>query len=436
MPIFDLVSLSFLAAFSAALPQDAPPSQPLPEAARVEGAAAKDLDPTTVNLNWETVSVADLPLLARFPGLRRLQINADFDAEIGWRSVTAEELAPVCALSGLEDLTLPYCAHLTLDHLRRLSACKRLASVLFINESLNLDQDVAGVLATWPALRSLRLSLITVTPAGLAALVQVPNLELLELSHCRALDAEGVAGICKLPKLRALMLSGLGRPDMLARLKGLGATPSWALTMDAMKAIAAMPALRELTVEECTLIPKLLTVLSPKLTSIKLGGHDVDAQALQDLRQHGSLRGLQLSEVGVTEEQRAQFRKEVVRLLGTLRLERFHWNGRTSDDVRQAIAGQSDLRELTIPCGPDLEFAASLPKLERLELWKRLPPIKDDGATAVDDQPVHPTPAEFGVLRTSKSLRVVAYHDRNVPADVADGLRKALGPKIALHFVE
>lgn len=419
--LFASLGLCFAASLSAA-PQQAEPTPPLGRAARSEGAAAKGLDAATVNLDWENVAVADLPLLARFPGLRRLQVNPETDAGIAaWQAVTADALAPVCALTSLEDLTLPYCAHLSAEHLRRLAACKRLASVMFINENLTLDAEVAGALATWPALRSLRLALIEVTPAGLAALAKIPNLESLELANCRGLDAAGIEAVGKLANLRVLGLGGVGRPDMLARMRGQDAPPAWALTMAAMEQIAQLPALRELELVDCTLAPQLLLALPEKLVALELRGHDVDVQALQDLRKHGALRSLRLSEAGATEAEREQFGKAVAGLLGVLRLERFGWLGSVAADLREAIASQADLRELSLPCDPDLGFAAALPKLERLDLWPRAEP---------------PTAAELGVLQASKSLRIVAYHDTKLAGDVVAELRKALGARIALQIVE
>lgn len=397
-------------------------SNTLPPPARAEGSAVKDLGPATVNLNWENVSVVDLPLLARLPNLRRLQVNPNTDSGlVAWQNVTQEELAPVGALAALEDLTLPYCAHLSLEHLRRLATCKSLASVMFINENLTLNAEVSGVLATWPALRSLRLSLIEVTPAGLGALALNPNLDLLELSHCRGLDAAGIAALGKLTKLRVLSLGGVGRPDMLARLRRQDAPPSWALTLAAMQQIATMPELREIWLVECNLEPRLLAALPKNLVALTLEGHDVDVQALQDLRQHGALRSLTLREAGATAAEREQFGTAVAGLLGTLRLECFRWSGALAADLRGAIASQVDLRELSLPFCPDLGFVAALPKLERLELWQSTQP---------------PAAAELAVLQASKSLRIVVYHDTDLPADLVADLKRALGTRITLQFVE
>lgn len=419
--LFASLGLCFAASLPAA-PQQPEPTPPLGRAARSDGGAVKDLDAATVNLDWENVTVADLPLLARLPGLRRLQINPETDkGMVAWQSVTAEELAPVCALASLEDLTLPFCAHLSAEHLRRLAACKRLASVMFLNENFTLDAEVAGALATWPALRSLRLALIEVTPAGLAALATLPNLDSLELANCRGLDAAGIEAVGKLGKLRVLSLGGLGRPDMMARMRRQDAPPSWALTMAAMEQIAKLPALRELELVECSLAPRLLTALPAKLVALELRGHDVDVQAVQDLRQHGALRSLQLGEVGATEAEREQFGKAVAGLLGVLQLERFGWHGAVGKDLREAVAGQADLRELLLACGPDLGFVVGLPKLERLELWPRVEP---------------PTAADLGVLQASKSLRVVAYRDTKLSSDVVAELQKALGQRIALQLVD
>lgn len=427
-----LVCSCFAASLSLAAPPQEPRAKPsLPPPVRVEGAAVEQVDVTTVNIDWENVTIADLPRLARLPGLRRLQINPHGDGAAAWRNVTPDELAPVCALPALEDLTLPFCAHLSPEHLGRLAKCERLASVLFLNEILTLDAATAGALARWPALRSLRLSLIQVKPAGLAGLAQVRGLEVLELELCRGLDAECVAALAGLVKLRPLTLSGLGRPDMLARMQRRDATPSWALTAAAMRQIAALPALQELRLEECTLEPGLLKGLSPRLRALRLDGHDVDVQALHDVRGHGSLRALELREAGATDDERGRFRKEVADLLGTLHLERFRWYGTMSTDVCQAIAGLADLRELAVPCDAGLGFLTALPKLERLELWPRTTPnAGNDGTDG------HPTASEFAALRASKSLRSVAHHDTKLPAAIVDELRKALGPKIELQLVD
>jgi hypothetical protein len=376
----------------------------------------------------------DLPLLPRFSALRRLQINPDTDGKWGdWQRIEVDALAPLCALPELEQLTLPYCASLSPSHLRRLTGCKRLATMQFLTDNLRLDAAAATALAEWPALRHLQFSLIVVSAEGIAALAAVPRLERLGLWNCRELDGAGWAALCTLKNLRELSLGGLGQPDILARLQRGEQVDSWAPDLAAIRALAKLPALRELELADCVLVPGALAALPQHLSALTCRGGSLVASQVRELRQHGALRTLRLGDTGGSDEAQDEFRREVAGLLGVLRLEVFHWSGAVPAELRQAIAGQADLRELGLPTGDGLGIVTGLPKLERLELWQRLPARQPDAAAA-SPLPAAPMPAELAPLRASKSLRVVVYHGRDLfPAALAE-LQTAIGPRIELQL--
>jgi hypothetical protein len=204
-----------------------------------------------------------------------------------------------------------------------------------------------------------------------------------------------------------------------------------------MRRIAAMPALRELELKDCTIDAALLRELPEALTSFVHSGPDLDAAGVQALRRLGNLRTLRLHQSGTTDEDRAAMRREVAGLLGSLHLQRFTWRGQLSPELRQAVAAQGDLRELELD-GDDFAFAAALPKLERLDLWPRIEAPKGVGPMGPRSHQtaVPPPTAELEALRASKAMRVLAYHDVRVAADVAERIRLALWPRIALHIVE
>lgn len=400
----------------------------LPPPLCVEGAAIAKVDVATANINWEEATVADLRHLARLPGLRRLQINPCSDDTAAWQNVPVAALSALTSLPVLEEVTVPYCCHLTPEHLRKLAGCARLAKVMFINENFTLDTEVAGALATWPALRLLDLSLIPVTDKGIAALAAAPHLEELRLMNCRGLDAESFAAVTGLTKLRSLALSGVGQADLIARLRG-GGTPSWALDVAAVKRLATMPALRELCLHECVLAPHVLAELPSALTSVKLSGAEVDAAVVKDLRRLGGLQRLDLQTSGAAPEGPDAAIAEVVTLLGALHLESFSWYGDVSVDLCKAIGDQQDLRGLECRCPDDLVFLARLPRLARLVLTRPLPGL---------DGRINWTPAAnaFAALKASKSLREVVYRDPEhaVGAELVAELQRALGAGILLRI--
>lgn len=295
---------------------------PLPPPARASGVALRDLDAATTNVDWEEVRVADLPLLARLPALRRLQINPNTDDAGGWPKVTPDDLAPLLALPALETLTLPYCAPLSVAHLQRLAGCKRLAKLMCINEAFLLDAAIGAAFAEFPALRTLELSVIRVTAEGLGALAKVERLERLELSGCRGLDAAGMAAVAGISQLHSLDLSSVGRPDMIAAMRGGGAPPSWALDVPTMKLLAKMPKLRELALRECVLAPHLLAELPLQLSSLQLQGWQIDVTAIGDLRRLAGLRALELWPSGPTAEEWPRVAAAAAGLLGSLHLDR------------------------------------------------------------------------------------------------------------------
>lgn len=403
---------------------------PLPEPVRVTGHEIAGIASGTANINWEEASVADLPQLERLPKLRRLQINPMTQGDGGWAKITPEQLAPLAALPALEVLTIPFNAHLSVAHLQRLANCKQLTQLSCINEAFTLDAEIAGAFAAFPRLRWLDLSVLPVTAAGLAALQKCERLENLELDHCRNLDAACIEAVAGLTRLRSLQLSGVGRPDMIAAMRGGGgAPPTWALDAEAMRRLAAMPGLREISLLECTMAPHLLAELSLQLTSVKLWGYQVDAASLADLRRLPALRALDLYPTASSEEDRERAAAAAAPLLGSVHLERLRWYGALTKDVRGAIAEQMDLRELAVPLADDLGFLTRLPKLEQLELWPRLRPFAGGAGSASA-----PTAADFAPLRESKSLRRVVYHDTTLDAGARAALQKALGAAIELRL--
>lgn len=400
----------------------------LPPPLRVEGAAIAKVDAATTNINWEEATVADLRHLARLPALRRLQINPGSDDTAAWQSVPVSAFSALTSLPVLEEVTVPYCCHLTPEHLRKLAGCARLAKVMFINENFTLDAEVAGALATWPALRLLDLSLIPVTSKGIAALAAAQHLEELRLMNCRGLDAESFAAVTGLTKLRSLALSGVGQADILARMRGDG-TASWALDAAAVKRLATMPALRELCLQECVLAPHVLAELPSTLTSVKLSGAEVDAAVVKDLRRLGGLRRLDLQTSGAAPEGPDAAIAEVVTLLGALHLESFSWYGDVTVELCKAIGDQQDLRELECRCPDDLAFLARLPRLARLVLTCPLPGLDRRILWA-------PTANAFAALKASKSLREVVYRDPEhaVGPELVAELQRALGAGIVLRI--
>lgn len=400
--------------------------QELPQAVQVHGEGIEKVDPGVLNLAWEEARVAQLKELVRLPALRRLQLNPSGEDTAAWQAIGVDDLAPLAALQSLEELTLPYCGHLTPQHLRKLAACPRLATVGFLNEAFVLDEGIGRELAAWPALRVLRLDLIEVTAPGFAALAAASALDELELSHCRGLAAQEFAAVTRLPHLRRLALAGPGQPDMLARMLGKPGDPAWALDLTALEKLSAMPRLRELELTSCTLpVPMMLARLPQTLESLTLNSADLNTTMLQGLRRLGGLRRLVLGDAYATDK--AALRAAAAAALGSLRLEAFEWQGELDDALRDALRNQPDLQVLRVRCEDDLAFVASLPKLQRLELSMRSEQRGGEFVTVI------PAAETMAALAVSKALRAVVYHGR-LREDVGDRLQAALGAKIEFRY--
>lgn len=401
-------------------------AQDLPQAVRTSGQAIASLDAGTANVDWEDAGVAQLKLLPRLSALRRLQINPSGDDTAAWQAIGVDDLAPLAELPALEVLSLPYCCHLSPLHLRRLAACRHLADVMLINEAIVLDEAAAKEIAAWPALRSLDLSLIRVTAAGLAALAAAPHLEELELSRCRDLGAKEFAAVTGLRGLQRLTLAGTGQPDLIAALRGDSPPDAWALDLAAIRGLAALPKLSHLALIECTLpVPHMLAELPANLGSLELCSTDADPEVLRDLRRLGRLRHLSLTDSHAADK--AAFRVAAADVLGTLRLDSFAWHGDLDGAMREALRGQPDLTALTIRCDDDLAFAAAMPKLKRLELGERMAVVAGNPTTVI------PSSEAVAVLRGSASLASVVYQGR-LRADVGAALQAALGAKIEFRY--
>ncbi|MCB9878666.1 MAG: hypothetical protein H6835_13795 [Planctomycetes bacterium] len=402
----------------------------LPAVVRVDGGALAGTAADVGNLEWEVVRVADLPLLVGRGSLRRLQINPDTDAIADWQQITVEQLRPLTALPALVELTLPFCCHVEVEHLRLLAGCPRLASICFVNEALVLDADAAAELAAWPSLHQLTLSHLKVESAGLRGLEAAAGLRRLALQGCRGLDQDGLQAVAALP-LEALVLERLGQPDLLARFTGGDTSPSWALHVAAMRQLASMSTLRELILRSCVLGDEVLAELPTRLTSLTLEDAEASPAALRHVRRLADLRHLSWRLPARSGDDAATTAAAddaaTADVLGALRLQSLHWSGALRPAVRKAIGSMAGLERFEGPCDDDLAFLAGLPEVHRLVLAERPAVQQADGSWL----PSPPAPASFAPLRGCRALTEVVYSGPLTDAE-RSALQQALGDRITL----
>jgi hypothetical protein len=203
--------------------QPATPSDASLRALADDGQAADEVEALSLAPDVTEVGLAEL---ARFPGLRRLdlagctKVNAAGLARVAqvgtlealdlWSvpGVDAEGLAEVARLGGLVTLNLRRCRGVTEAGLAPLSALGEL-SVLSLGDCPRVTSGALAALAGLTNLVALDLSATPIDDAGLERLLGLRELTLLNLSRTRV-TVKGLERLAALPSLAQLYLAGCG----------------------------------------------------------------------------------------------------------------------------------------------------------------------------------------------------------------------------------
>lgn len=414
-------------------PGPVPAQQPeLPPPLRADGRAAlAGADRGTENL-WCILAPGDLPLLAEFTLLRRLQLEpvpgAGRAAPVRW---SLAPLADCRTLTSLAIGNLPGFAPAELDAVAQLP---QLTELQLAGTGHLLDPAFVAALQKLP-LRALSLHSVGFTPAGFAALCGLPLLERLELRDCLHLDRCELARLRQLRQLRALALRGVGgrlagslakahaladgqqppppKPSVAYAVSGLPPAEE-RLLLDAavMRALADLPQLTGLDLRDSVVDAAAMAALPPRLVGLDLGAtaSALPPAAILALAQPGHLPQLQrlsfrvgtvLSAIpiGATWEQvaadlDAERRATLAwaQLLQTRMFEQLTVRGPVEGALGQALGHQQRLQQLALEqretetmrelirrrqvrdrsgrTGPplDLSFVARMPALHTLSL--------------------------------------------------------------------
>ncbi|MFY9342923.1 MAG: hypothetical protein WAT39_10570 [Planctomycetota bacterium] len=332
------------------------------------------------NLVCELRSPAELEQLRRFQALRRLVLRNDPPPLGGagpsgprfWLDPKPEALAPLATLPELRELHWPRAMRVQGKHIEALAPAPQLRS-LVLPEQTRCGDDLVPALAKLSRLESLRLESLLVPAPLLAALATLP-LRRLEFIACAGLDDNAFRSLQAMRSLVALAIThqngGSLQVDGVIHGKG-------PLTASSFAAIAALPALRELDLEESELRDELLQELPARLHWLNLGSRHVDFAVASGLRRLGELRDLAVG-AGVGTEAA----ERMVDVLGTLHLTRLEYRGVLTADLLAAIARQPDLTTLAIQLfgNADLTPLADAPKLRSIEVlstYRYKPSIED-----------------------------------------------------------
>jgi hypothetical protein len=169
-------------------------------------------------------------------------------------ALTDAGVSAVCGLPALTSLDLSYCMNITDDALRTLSSA--VPTLTHLNLHFCMKVTDAGMVAVSDlrALTSLDITLVQLTVRGLLALSSLPALRVLKQI---SLSDEEAQAVSKMAALTFLDVGSVGRGP----------------TVEAMRAVSRLPALRSLILKDCNALTDaaLIAVSSmPTLTFLDL----------------------------------------------------------------------------------------------------------------------------------------------------------------------
>lgn len=413
-----------------------PPQQPeLPPPIRVEGKAAlAAVDRTAQNL-WCVLQPGDLPLLAEFTQLRRLLLEEQSDPIGLWLGNGKPwSLAPLAACTHLQSLGIGDLHRFAPQELIDVAQLPELREIELIGTGHLVDAAFVDLLQKLP-LHSLSLQAVAVHPQGFAALSRLPLLEHLELRDCLHLDRCDLTQLQQLRQLHSLSLRGVGGglADSLSKSHPLADEPKLEpppdppgvldtglqmpggerllLTAEVMRAIAALPRLRELNLATSPLDDDALAALPAQLTALDVSACTwFGTKGLMAAPPLPHLTALGCSMPTVVRQDATLWQ-----FLAAHPLRRLRFQGPLTAETCEQLAQQTELRELDIvgvgvgDTRIDLGFTAAMSVLERLAL--------------VNVPDFDPTP-----LLKLQHLRRVEL--RRSTADTVTRTRRALGDRV------
>ncbi|MCR9248551.1 MAG: hypothetical protein NXI31_26285 [bacterium] len=410
------------------------PVEPLPPSQSVDGEPGLlALDPGTQNIFIRNAMPRDLAHLRRFPGLRCVRMNARFSGggDQVWRNAAPGVLAPLAELPKLEVLGLPFPMPVSVGHLEVLQGCERLRAISFSGRVLEFDAAFAGALAKLKRLRSLHLSAVPVTAAGLLALRELASLRSVRLWSCPGFDAAGFAALMQVEKLERVDLGGLGPQPVRDVFPGETPLDRWEPEPADLERLAGLPALRSLRLGGMHLTSAAIAALPRALEELTLTSRDpIEPEVFAAVRELAGLRKLTFGRLWGEPEQIRAAERAAAAALGALRLESLSWANPAGPELLDAIAAQPLLRAVDLAWteGVELERLKSAPVLESIEVvmrwrsWRASEP-----------------PPEFVVerreqtlreLATSRSLQQFLFWASTVSEADEARLRAAMGPRV------
>ncbi|MCA8977129.1 MAG: hypothetical protein KDC98_20570 [Planctomycetes bacterium] len=299
-----------------------------------------------------SVSVDDQELLLaviRRGGIRALQL---------YTKVEPVRLGPAVwqALGGMNDLEALATPRLRASaaEIRELRRLPNLRTLVLAAGDIELDAEIGGVLAELSKLRAIVTSGLRLHPEGIAALANLPDLDVLYFDSS-PLDDAAFDAITKLRGLRSLLLFGAFQQDR----------SSPRLTAAQMRKLAGMPRLAALSLTHFELDDEVLRQLPRTLQSLSLTG--VQGVTAAGLRAVGAMQQLRSLRVG---EDALPLQDELMQVIAALPLERFTWAGRNMPaTLWSALQQRPRLRGLCFGRSKDLAATMSdCAKVTALEL--------------------------------------------------------------------
>jgi len=414
---------------SAALTPAQQPQRALPKPVRANDAdELSRLPANTTNLEVRFASGVELQGLMRFRDLRRLLILPPVAAAsptdaAAWakyqsdlraareRFADPHALAPLGTLQTLEDLEVSHGIPLSAEHL----ACLRNLKLrsLGIQDVDLRSATMRDALLAAPSFRSLRLTMSVVDAALLGGLEPL-RLDRLELLACPGLDDAAWAAIGKLRTLRHLEVTNQndggcsvgGQPQRLGTLGDA-----------AFDALAALPELRHLGLDESHFPGDLLARLPTSLVSLDLGDRPMNPGEARSLRRLTALRELTFG-CGLDED-------TATSVLPAWSLERLDYRGHAwGRPLLESLAAQPGLTELALQVSrrTDLKPLAAASHLRMLELRGK----------SWDPSGVGIALAQVESLAACKELRTLRLRDSGLDAQ---GVRQLFAGNVAVEVL-
>jgi hypothetical protein len=218
-------------------------------------------------------------------------------------AVDDEHLKLLAGLTGLQNLSVNGCSFGD-DGFRVIAGFTRLKSLALFHHARNnpaFTGDGLAQLASLPEFESLTLAGANVGDAAIKAITRLPHLTGLRLWH----NVETVDGLKALAGMTSLKRLTLGQ-----RLAGRPAKPA-SLSDGALPAIAAIPGLEELSLQEARLSGEALLALKGAASLKKLTVSQVDTPAAEVERLRAALPMVAIDWKPLTGEQAATLRDKL-----------------------------------------------------------------------------------------------------------------------------